>query len=133
MKNINNIIEDVSKRNLVKEQPFHFKFKDKYYHFKLYRHYDKRNVSLCNRNTCNAGDDCCHYTKVKGVGLCCTLSSNFTLRVSRDMSHLFAQGIDSEDEDNMINFAQNILDAIGGVREVEKMTKDEIKNMVRWE
>ena len=132
MKNINEIIEDVSKRNLVKEQPFCFRFKDKYYYFKLYRHYDKRSVSLCNRNTCNAGDECCHYIKEKGVGLCCSLSSNFTLRVSKDMSHLFAQDIYSRDEDNMINFTQNILDAISGDREVEVLNEEDWRNSTRW-
>jgi len=118
---INKTIEKVSKRNLVDPVDLTFRFKGKKYTMTLYRHYDGRHVSICNRTLCNAGDDCCHYSKVDGIGLCCSLSGNYTLRVSKELSHLFAQGITYSEEEDYINFAQNILDAISGERKVDNM------------
>ena len=114
--NINRIIEKVSKRNLVQPCELTFRLNGGEYNLKLYRHFDGRDVSICNRARCNAGSNCCHYAKVDGVGLCCTLSSYYTLRVAKDLSHLFAQGISREEEEAMIGFTQNVLDVISGTR-----------------
>ena len=118
VKDINKIIEKVSKRNLVFPVEMHYHFRGKKYNFTLFRHYDGRQVSICNRANCNAGNDCCHYTKVEGIGLCCSISNYYTLRIGKDLTHLVAQGITFEEESNYINFAQNILDIIGGNRKL---------------
>ncbi len=118
MKDINKTIEKVSKRNLVSPIEMHFHFKGKKHNFTLYRYYDGRNVSICNRTMCSAGDDCCHYAKVDGLGLCCSLSDFYTLRIGKDLTHLVVQGITAEEESHYINFAQNILDIISGKREL---------------
>ena len=123
--NVNKTIEKVSKRNLVDPADLTFRFKGKTYTMTLYRHYDGRHVSICNRKMCKAGKDCCHYYKVDGIGLCCSLSDNYTLRVSKDLSHLFAQGIRYSEEEDYIKFAQNVLDAIGGEREVDNLRVSE--------
>ena len=120
MKDVNEVIERASKYNLVQPKEYSFVLHGKECKFTLYRHYDGRHVSLCNRKLCDAGKDCCHLGKIEGINLCCSLSDYYTLRVSKQLSHLFAQDITCRDEEAMINFAQNILDVISGVRHVEK-------------
>ena len=119
MKDINKTIAKVSKRNLIHPTELYFDYLGKRYKVSLFRHYDHRDVSICNRATCNAGDDCCHYAKVDGVGLCCTLSSYFTLRVGKNLGHGIAFDIDWGNEEALTKFAQNILDILNGDRDTE--------------
>lgn len=95
---IQKALHQASTRNLVQGFTQTVRFNGRKYELKLKRRFRPRGVSICHRDNCNAGDDCCHLGHVLGIDICYYGSSQWDV-MDDEIGVIFSDMSGSEEED----------------------------------
>lgn len=95
---IRRTLKEAKTKNLL--QPFikKIKFNGEEHELHLSRRFRPREVSICDRSDCNAGNDCCHLGKLNGLDLCYHGNSRWDV-MDGEIGIIFSDMYDNKEEE----------------------------------